>query len=175
MKRGEVTTTDERLTELEMRVAALEVASASAVSDQPSRTGEQTDDADASGEVRYSGTVHLHGDVEWNIRYSAARILELADAPAAAALAALGQPSRIAIIRRLLTGPATGKELVEAAGLSSTGQLYHHLHSLTAARFVEQDSRGSYRMPHTVVVPTLVLLLAATDVAGPLAEVARRG
>jgi hypothetical protein len=50
----------------------------------------------------------------------------------------------------------------------STGQLYHHLRSLTHCGIVEQDGRGSYRVAPRAVVPALVLLTAAADVAGQL-------
>ncbi len=160
------TDTDRRLAELEARVVALEASIPAAGG--ASGAGQEPAEVDDSGEVRYGGTVRLHGEVEWNIHYSPAGVLEFADAPAAAVLAALGHPSRIAVVRRLLTGPATARELVEAAGLSSTGQLYHHLRSLTTVRFVEQDTRGSYRMPPSAVVPALVLMLAAADVSGRL-------
>jgi len=89
-------------------------------------------------------------------------------AAGATVLAALGHPVRIALVRRLLIGPVTAAALQETAELSSTGQLYHHLRSLTGARVVEQDGRGSYRVPPRAVVPALVLLLGAADVAGGL-------
>ena len=62
--------------------------------------------------------------------------------------------------------PATA--LQEAARLGSTGQLYHHLKALTASGVVEQDKRGSYRLRTAATVPVLVLLTAASDVAGQL-------
>lgn len=73
----------------------------------------------------------------------------------------------MALVRHLLAGPAGTNELVEAAELSSTGQLYHHLRTLTAARVVEQDG-WRYRVPTTGVVPVLVALLAAADLGGAL-------
>lgn len=148
---------DDRLAALEERVAALEGPSAVVASSEP---GE-------SGEVSYQGRVRLAGEVSWTIRYDAAAALGLADGTAADVLAALGHPVRLAIVRRLLTGPASTAELTEAAALSSTGQLYHHLRTLTSARVVEQDGR-SYRVPTTGVVPVLVAILAAADLAGTL-------
>jgi DNA-binding transcriptional ArsR family regulator len=86
-----------------------------------------------------------------------------------AVLAALGHPARARIVRSLLAGGALGTaDLQEAAGLGSTGQLYHHLRSLTYCGLVEQDARGSYRVAPGAVVPALVLLVAAADVAGQL-------
>lgn len=152
---------DARLAALEARVAALEEGSGPAAADE--RTGE-------SGEIGYHGSVRLQegaGPVTWTIGYDAAATLDLPAGPAAEVLAALGHPVRLALVRRLLTGPAGTNELVEAAELSSTGQLYHHLRTLTSARVVEQDGRR-YRVPTTGVVPVLVALLAAADLGGTL-------
>ncbi len=148
-----------KIADLEERVAALEAGPVS---------GPVPPSGDESGEIGYQGTVALHGEVQWTIRYSPAATLQLDGTGATGALAALGNPVRVAIIRRLLTGPAAAAELQEAAALSSTGQLYHHLRALASARVVEQDGRGHYRVPPRAVVPVLVLLLAGADVAGEL-------
>ena len=152
---------DARLEALEARVAALE--GGRAPEGQAERTGE-------AGEIGYQGRVRLQegaGPVSWTIAYDAAATLDLPAGPVAEVLAALGHPVRLALVRRLLTGPAGTNELVEAAELSSTGQLYHHLRTLTSARVVEQDGRR-YRVPTTGVVPVLVALLAAADLGGAL-------
>ena len=151
-----------RLEALETRVAALEEGSGDpAPADEP---------AGEAGEVGYHGAVRLQegaGPLTWTIGYDAAATLDLPPGPVSEVLAALGHPVRLALVRRLLTGPAGTHELVEATELSSSGQLYHHLRTLTAARVVEQDGR-SYRVPPTGVVPVLVALLAAADLAGAL-------
>ncbi len=153
----------ERLADLERRVAALEGASTA-------HAATRTERADgAAGTVRYAGEVHLHGDVNWEIALDAGTALDLPDEPRVAVLAALGHPARARIVRSLLTdGPRGTAALQEAAGLASTGQLYHHLRSLTHSGLVEQDGRGSYRVNARAVVPVLVLLTAAADVAGQL-------
>ncbi|GAA4911141.1 helix-turn-helix protein [Actinomycetospora succinea] len=154
--------TGARLDALEARVAALEEASGAA-SPAAQRTGE-------AGEIGYHGSVRLQegaGPITWTIGYDAAASLGLAAGPVSEVLAALGHPVRLALVRRLLVGPAGTSELVEAADLSSSGQLYHHLRTLTAARVVEQDGR-TYRVPDSGVVPVLVALLAAADLAGTL-------
>jgi ArsR family transcriptional regulator, arsenate/arsenite/antimonite-responsive transcriptional repressor len=150
-----------RLEALEARVAALE--GGRAPEGQAERTGE-------AGEIGYQGRVRLQegaGPVSWTIAFDAAATLDLPVGPVAEVLAALGHPVRLALVRRLLTGPAGTNELVEAAELSSTGQLYHHLRTLTAARVVDQDGRR-YRVPTTGVVPVLIALLAAADLGGAL-------
>ena len=149
-------TLDDRLTELEARVAALEGTSVTS-----------PEVVDVSGAVGYEGDVRLHGEVSWTIRYSPAGVLDLPPTPTAEVLAALGHPVRLALVRTLLAGPASAADLQESAGLSSTGQVYHHLRALTAARVVVQDG-GAFRVPTTGVVPVLTMLLAAGDVAGLL-------
>jgi ArsR family transcriptional regulator len=150
---------EERLAELERRVAALEAAPAGPAPQAPS----------GAGTVRYSGDVHLHSDVSWEITLDAGTALALGDEPRVAVLAALGHPARARIVRSLLTDGALGTAaLQDAAGLASTGQLYHHLRSLTHCGLVEQDGRGTCRVAPRAMVPALVLLTAAADVAGQL-------
>jgi hypothetical protein len=68
----------------------------------------------------------------WEITPDAGATLDLADEPRVAVLAALGHPARARIVRTLLAdGPRGTGPLQEAAGLAWTGQLYHHLRSLT--------------------------------------------
>jgi DNA-binding transcriptional ArsR family regulator len=153
----------DRLADLERRVTALEAAA-------PAHAEAVVADGSA-GVVRYGGDVHLYGDVTWEISLDAGTAVALDDEPRVAVLAALGHPARARIVRTLLTrGPCGTSALQEAAGLASTGQLYHHLRSLTHSGVVEQDGRGSYRVHGRAVVPVLVLLTAAADVAGQLRD-----
>ena len=99
---------------------------------------------------------------------AARSILDLPDTSAAKALAALAHPTRAAIARRLLAGPATVAELQQATGVTSAGRLYHHLNTLSSCRAVEPAGRSVYRVPARAVVPTMVLLLAAADLGGEL-------
>ena len=146
----------ERIADLERRVAALE---GDAVAPQ----------ALEAGIVGYQGDVRLNGDLSWQIRLGVDATLKLPDGPRVDLLAALGHPVRAAIVRHLIAnGAQPAPALSEAAGLRSTGQLYHHLKALVAAKAVVQDSRGSYQVPPTAVVPLLVILTAAADVAGQL-------
>lgn len=155
-----------RVADLERRVRALEQDAAPGA---PAAAPGSADEPDGRGVVRYGGEVRLHGEVSWSITLEAGAALELDDAPRTAVLAALGHPARAGIVRALLAGGPTGTaELQEAAGLASTGQLYHHLRALTHCGLVEQDGRGSYRVAARAVVPALVLLTAAADVAGQL-------
>ena len=134
-------------------------------SDEPRAAGPAPQDR---GVVTYGGDVTLHGRVVWNIGLSAGAVLDLPNAPGAAVLAGLGHPTRTALIRRLLAGPASTAELQQVVEGASTGQLYHHLRTLTGCGLAEQDGRGRYRVPPPAVVPALALLLAAADVSGDL-------
>ncbi|GAA4614021.1 helix-turn-helix domain-containing protein [Saccharopolyspora hordei] len=147
----------QRIEALERRVAALEGAQR-AEPVEPS-----------GGVVQYQGKLVEPAELEWQIQVDPAGVLALPDGPRTDVLAALGHPARAAIVRLLAgSGPQHTAALQEAAGLSSTGQLYHHLKSLTGCGLVEQDGRGTYRLRAQATIPALVLLTAAADVAGQL-------
>ena len=143
---------ESRLAELEARVAELERREAPEQVDAAPSTG---------GIVGYQGDVHLHGTVRWDISYSADAIIDLPIASMSEVLAALGHPVRLQIVRTLLRGPAN-------AAVGSSGQIYHHLKTLSSANIVEQQSRGEYRIAPKRVVPLLVSMLTAADIAGDL-------
>lgn len=149
----------QRLAELEQRVAALEGDEREAL---PS--------AGDGGAFGYGGQVAVgDGRVSWRIDVTTERALSLPDRPRIEVLSALAHPVRVEIVRTLLArGGQPATALQEAARLGSTGQLYHHLKALTASGVVEQDKRGSYRLRPAATVPVLVLLTAASDVAGQL-------
>ncbi|MET0191596.1 MAG: winged helix-turn-helix domain-containing protein [Pseudonocardia sediminis] len=165
---------DSRLDELERRLRDVERALEGGVPDPgPARAQDGAPDsgparADGAGTVHYGGDVHLYGDISWQCTYDAGATLDLDDDPRTSVLSALGHPVRVRIVRSLLRGPRGTAELGEAAELASTGQLYHHLRALTHCGLVEQDGRGSYRIAPRTVVPALVLLTAAADIAGQL-------
>ncbi|WHT21200.1 helix-turn-helix domain-containing protein [Crossiella sp. CA-258035] len=144
-----------RVADLEARVAALEGIAEQAV-------------AEAGGVISYQGRL-TSPDLEWSIALPANRVLALPDGPRIEVLAALGHPVRAKVVRLLAEqGARSAAELQAEAEVGSTGQLYHHLKPLTAAGLVEQDGRGRYRLRGTALVPALVLLAAAADIAGQL-------
>ncbi|MFD1150493.1 helix-turn-helix domain-containing protein [Saccharothrix hoggarensis] len=152
----------QRLAELEQRVAALE--------GDERETVALPETEDGGGAFGYGGRVALgDGRVTWRIDVTPERALSLADRPRIEVLSALAHPVRVEIVRTLLAhGGQPAAALQEAAQLGSTGQLYHHLKALTASGVVEQDKRGSYRLRPAATIPVLVLLTAASDVAGQL-------
>ncbi|MFJ6674237.1 ArsR/SmtB family transcription factor [Actinosynnema sp. NPDC091369] len=144
----------QRLAELEQRVAALE--------------GDERD-ALAGAELGRGQVAAGDGRVSWRVDVTPEHVLSLPDRPRIEVLSALAHPVRVEIVRTLLArGGQPATALQEAARLGSTGQLYHHLKALTASGVVEQDKRGSYRLRQAATVPVLVLLTAASDVAGQL-------
>lgn len=149
-----MTDIETKLAELEARIDALE--------------GRHRADDLAQGSVEYRGRVDFAGEIDWTIHYSAAAVLELPASARVDVLAALGHPIRLALVQLLLDGPRAGAELADAVDLTSTGQLYHHLRALSSAGIIEQHGRGNYHIPAPKVVPVLVLMTAAADIAGIL-------
>lgn len=150
---------ESRLAELEARVAELERRDAPQRLDATPSTG---------GMIAYQGDVHLHGTVHWDISYSPDAIVELPISSMSEVLAALGHPVRLQIVRTLLRGPANAADLHAAVGVGSSGQIYHHLKTLSSTNIVEQHGRGDYRIASKRVVPLLVSMLSAADIAGDL-------
>ncbi len=147
----------DRIAALEARVAALE--------------GEQQAEpaAGPGGLIGYHGELTDPVELSWAITVTPGPVLALADGPRVEVLAALSSTARVALVRTLAEkGAQSAPALQEAAELGSPGQLYHHLKALTGAGIVEQDKRGSYRLRPAATIPVLVLLTAASDVAGQL-------
>lgn len=140
-----------KLAELEARIEALE--------------GRRETASAERGFVEYGGSVDFGGPVDWTIRYSAAAVVDLPAQARVDVLAALGHPVRRALVEAMLDGPRTGAELAEAVGLTSQGQLYHHVRALSSAKVVEQHGRGAYRIPAPKLVPLLIIMTAAADIA----------
>jgi DNA-binding transcriptional ArsR family regulator len=115
--------------------------------------------------VVYAGAgVRDDGAVAWQMDRSWDDVLALAT-DAGIVLAALGSPTRIAIVVQLLAGAVTTGELTRRLDQPSSGQLFHHLKELLAAGVVHQPLRGTYAIRHQHVVPLLAVLSAATDLA----------
>ncbi|MDP0398278.1 ArsR/SmtB family transcription factor [Tsukamurella strandjordii] len=152
-------TEDDRLADLEVRVAALEAALGTAAAQSP---------AAGAGAVGYGGEVSLHGEVTWRVDYSAGAAAALPAERIAAVLGALGHPARIEIVQELLRGPRTAAELLDLVDAGSKGQLYHHLGALAAANVIEKQARGNYGVAAQKVVPALIAMLTAADIGGLL-------
>lgn len=114
------------------------------------------------GAVMLVGSVTLvDGTAEWQQSAGTAGMLEVEWADHASALAALGHPVRLEIVRRILNGMHATSELASIESLGTTGQLHHHLRQLVGAGWVRQSGRGTYEVPTARVVPLLASVLAA--------------
>ncbi|MEU1124705.1 helix-turn-helix domain-containing protein [Streptomyces sp. NPDC005899] len=169
---------EERVAELERRIAALESAAEpgapelgdgdfwalDGLKDQLGRVGE----AAADGGVLFTGAVRLPPGERYEWQYGALTAGLLGsgeDRPdwseAAEPLAALGHPVRLRLLHEILGGRRTAAELAGLDETGTTGQIYHHLRLLTAAGWLRTVGRGRYEVPGARVVPLLVVLTAA--------------
>jgi ArsR family transcriptional regulator, cadmium/lead-responsive transcriptional repressor len=82
-------------------------------------------------------------------------------APAAALFRSLGDPARLAILRRLAIGPARVTDLVEALGLAQS-TVSKHLACLRDCRLVESNPAGRASI-FRLTQPALAELLSAAE------------
>lgn len=80
-------------------------------------------------------------------------------------LAALASMPRLALYRAVLETPATSGELMRAANLNTTGQLYHHLRELIGAGLIAQEGRDRYAIVPERLPAARTILGAALGVA----------
>lgn len=157
---------DHALRELTARVARLEERLETA----PSRARndfwalDELKRRTARGSVVYAGTAEtaLGDPVEWQMGHDSASLLEEDWTAHAAALTALGHPSRLRILQLVARGEAsTAAEMAHADGLGTTGQIYHHLRQLVAAGWLRSTTKGRHEVPAERLVPLLVVLTAS--------------
>jgi DNA-binding transcriptional ArsR family regulator len=130
------------------------------------RTGPEFEKEGVAGSLLYAGrTTPGGGDLIWQAEHPLPGVLEEDWESAAGVLAALGNPVRLEIVRRLLLGGVTVQQLQEMPELGTTGQLYHHLRELQAAGLVTQRGRGHYGVALDKVVPSLIIIAAAASMA----------
>jgi DNA-binding transcriptional ArsR family regulator len=112
----------------------------------------------AAGIVMLTGSLTLPtGEpVEWQVGAATEDLIETDWSDTSSALAALGHPVRLELLRAVLGGVRSTAELAESLG--STGQLHHHLKQLVATGWLAQRGRGTYEVPPTRVVPLLVIV-----------------
>ncbi|WP_433015171.1 ArsR family transcriptional regulator [Kribbella sp. CA-294648] len=169
---------DNRLAELERRIAALESAALSTTPEAPTRSagkegvggaggggagGAQGTGAGGAGSAQRAGVGGA--DAAQRVAAEAERALEgLRErddwAGLAGGLAALGNPVRLTLLREIVRGRATVSALSEVDGLETSGQIYHHLRQLTAEGWLHSPSRGAFAVPPARVVALLAILEA---------------
>jgi DNA gyrase subunit B len=128
---------------------------------------DQVADGDA-GFIYYSGQYRNEKiKYKWEAQeQQVSSLLNLDGEKMAKILSALGNKQRLDILRSVLKGPVSGTDLVEQLGMGTTGQLYHHIKALTGADLLIQEERGGeYSLPAHRVLPVLLLLAAASELA----------
>lgn len=164
---------EERLADLEARVAALESDTGREPADRASgdaffALNALREHVTGRGGVVFAGTVRGEEDehaLEWQQGLPVER-LEGADwSRCAAALDALGNPVRLNLLHAIWGGTGTVASLAERSDFGTTGQIYHHVNLLTAAGWLTTVRRGYYVVPLKRVVPLLAILTAAGGVA----------
>lgn len=166
-----------RLAELERKVASLEDAAVAPAS--PAAAGSATsaeddtfwalngllDHAGDEGGVVYTGHTTPPGaeaPVSWQMGLPSAAINDLNFAEAAPALAALGHPVRLELLQAIYEGTTTVAQLGDDDRFGTTGQIYHHIHALAGAGWLENSRRGHWRVPDQKIIPLLTLILIGT-------------
>lgn len=161
---------EERVAELERRMAALESGDRSA---PPVGEGDfwaleglkaRLAQGDApEGGVLFTGAVRLPTgeQYEWQYGVPAGEQLDGDWTEAAESFAALGHPVRLRLLREIVGGRRTAAELAALEEIGTTGQIYHHLRQLTGAGWLHTAGRGRYEVPPGRVVPLLVALATA--------------
>jgi ArsR family transcriptional regulator, arsenate/arsenite/antimonite-responsive transcriptional repressor len=170
-----------RLRELERRVTRLEgeepLRARPRVESEPAlrflealqaRSGPRYGKAARRGAVGYAGAVDIgEGKLRWAREHPLPHLLDSDASAASVVFACLGNPTRLAIVRHLLVhGSAVRQALQSLLDNASTGQLYHHLHDLSAAGLIAQHGRGTYVLVPHAVVPVLTLLAVGLDLSG---------
>lgn len=155
---------NQRLSELECRVARLE---AREESQSPTNATYNIVDAVKNNEELVDGAVMFGGTVNvgpYHYEYQWARpthwVTDNAWEDPISRINALAHPVRGEILRRLLAAPATVTELVEENIVSSTGTAYHHINALHAAGWVSKFD-GGYEIPPARVIPLMTIVIAS--------------
>lgn len=116
------------------------------------------------GAVLFAGTASTEAGAHYEYQYGleTGHLLDVDWSQFADSLAALGNPVRLAVLRAVLGGTETVAGLVADLGLGTSGQMYHHIHQLTAAGWLTPHARSRYRIPPARVIPLLAILTAAS-------------
>lgn len=129
-----------------------------------SRRGRRYRAKGARGAVAYAGAASFgNRECLWIMEHALPELVALEPNRLARALAALGHPSRLILLRALMRKPRGSQELQEVLGISSPGQLYHHLKELLSTGLVRQTGRSQYEIADRQIVPLLAVLAAVSD------------
>jgi DNA-binding transcriptional ArsR family regulator len=167
-----MTTSNDRLTELERRLAAVEERLAGAPPSTDAATGSVAPDTfwaldGLTARMSDGGAVLIVGNVtfpdgrcaRWQEGLATTDLLDDDWERAADLLAALGHPVRIRLVREVLRAPSTARDLATLDGVGTSGQIYHHLRQLVSAGWLRARGGGQYEVPAERVVPLLTTVL----------------
>lgn len=115
--------------------------------------------------VTYTGYTTPPGaeaPVAWQMGLSNRGLQKIDFAEAAGSLAALGHPVRLQLLQAIYEGTSTVAELGKDERFGTSGQIYHHVHALAGAGWLESARRGHWRVPAQRIVPLLTLVLIGT-------------
>ncbi|MEV0798263.1 ArsR family transcriptional regulator [Kribbella sp. NPDC050281] len=133
---------DNRLAELERRIAALESAADGRGGARRRTSAGQAEATRALSELRAWS--------DWS--------------DVAPTLAALGNSVRLTLLREIVRGRATVSALSQVDGLGTSGQIYHHLRHLTAEGWLHTPTRGTFAIPpHRVTALQAILAALEAD------------
>ncbi len=122
--------------------------------------------------VTLAGTAALHGhpSIQGQSGLPTCALLQQSWENAAQVFAALGHPTRLRLLRAVLSGMTRTAQLAQLKDLGSAGPLYHHLRELVAAGWLKSAGRGLHHVPTERVIPLLTMLVAS-EALGPAEEV----
>jgi DNA-binding transcriptional ArsR family regulator len=162
----------ERLKVLEARLAPTPSESPFAKSTSPSDlapvppqgTDLSSQEGNRQGMLSYRGAAQLARQrYQFQRQHALPVVFDMAPEPLAQLFAALASPHRIVILRTLWDGPRSSQSLQEAVGMSSTGQLYHHLKELLAAGLLIQRGGRDYDLVPAKRILICLALAVASD------------
>ncbi|GAA0955455.1 helix-turn-helix domain-containing protein [Actinocorallia libanotica] len=112
------------------------------------------------------GAVMIVGDVVlpdgrtagWQLGAGTDDLLDDEWEPLADVFAALGHPVRLRLLREVLRGRGTARELAGLEGMGTSGQIYHHLRQLVSAGWLRVRDGGHHEVPAERVVPLLTTI-----------------
>ncbi|AIU29537.1 Hypothetical protein Cul210931_0165 [Corynebacterium ulcerans] len=114
--------------------------------------------------VIFAGKVQLEeGPVEWQQERLSENLLNREWDGSAAALAALGHPVRLGLLRCIMNGTHKTVDLAVLDILGTTGQLHHHLRQLVDAGWLQTVTRGYYEIPAARVIPLMACIIASGE------------
>lgn len=173
-----LTPVEQQIADLQARVAALEArfpppsANAAEPPSLPSgelaslghqHDGSPLQEGTPQGELLYAGVLEVaRKRYQRQRRQPISAAFEAPAQPLAQLFAALASPHRVILLRTLCQGPRSSQALQELLGMSSAGQLYHHLNELLAVGLIVQHGRRDYDIaPSQQPLICLVLALAS--------------